>query len=69
MTSQDELAHRLALLAEVVEERDLVEVAELRRRLDFGVFRVLVTGTQKRGKSTLINALLGRPVLRPGSCR
>jgi len=40
--------------------RDL-EAAE--RRLDQTVFRLVVLGEYKRGKSTLINALLGRQVL------
>lgn len=40
--------------------------AELRRRLVQRRFRVLVVGEAKRGKSTLINALLGRGVLPVG---
>lgn len=41
-------------------------VTELRRRWDDRVLRVLVAGEGKRGKSTLINALLGRAVLPTG---
>src|SRR5712692_5590173 len=36
---------------------------ELARKVGEGVFRVLVLGEFKRGKSTLINALLGVPIL------
>jgi CrcB protein len=39
---------------------------ELRRRLDAQVLRVLVAGEAKRGKSILLNALLGRDVLPTG---
>ncbi len=46
---------------------DLHEAAasaeELSRKTAEGVFRVLVLGEFKRGKSTLINALLGEPIL------
>jgi hypothetical protein len=38
-------------------------IAELRRSFDIGVFRVVIFGEFNRGKSTLINALLGRMVL------
>jgi GTPase SAR1 family protein len=33
------------------------------KNLDHGVFRLLVLGDMKRGKSTLLNALLGEPLL------
>lgn len=56
----------LAALADLAAGLDRDDVAELRRRLDHGVFRVLVAGEAKRGKSTLVNALLGRPVLPAG---
>jgi GTP-binding protein EngB required for normal cell division len=42
------------------------ELAELRGRLAEQRFRLLVVGEAKRGKSTLINALLGRPLLPSG---
>jgi small GTP-binding protein len=42
------------------------KVAELARRLREDRLRVLVVGEAKRGKSTLVNALLGRPVLPTG---
>lgn len=41
-------------------------ITELRRRLELQRFRVLVVGEAKRGKSTLINALLRRQVLPVG---
>ena len=41
-------------------------LAALRDRLAAARLRVLVAGEAKRGKSTLINALLGRPVLPSG---
>ncbi len=56
----------LAALAELAAGGDRDEVAELHRRLAGGVFRVLVAGEAKRGKSTLVNALLGRDVLPAG---
>ena len=40
--------------------------AALQERLDAARLRVLVAGEAKRGKSTLINALLGRDVLPSG---
>lgn len=42
------------------------DVDELTRRLDNQALRVLVAGEAKRGKSTLVNALLGRDVLPTG---
>ena len=46
--------------------RDREQVTALRERIDAARLRVLVAGEAKRGKSTLINALLGRPVLPAG---
>ncbi|MGA3341693.1 MAG: hypothetical protein ABSD11_13955, partial [Methylocella sp.] len=37
----------------------LVRLSRLRTRLDEGLLRVAVLGQFKRGKSTLLNALLG----------
>lgn len=62
----DALTGQLERLGSLVGEGDLDAVAELRRRLDQQAFRVVVAGAQKRGKSTLVNALLGRPVLPTG---
>jgi GTP-binding protein EngB required for normal cell division len=56
----------LALLAELAVAPDRGALAGLAERLDSGRLRVLVTGEAKRGKSTLVNALLGRPVLPAG---
>ena len=39
------------------------QLGELADRVQAGVFRVLVLGEFKRGKSTLINALLGANLL------
>ncbi len=47
-------------------DRDREQIAALRERLDAARLRVLVAGEAKRGKSTLINALLGRAVLPAG---
>jgi len=41
-------------------DQDREQIAALRARLDAARLRVLVAGEAKRGKSTLINALLGR---------
>ena len=60
------LARALDELAALVDARDTATVEELRRRLAGQVLRVLVVGEAKRGKSTLVNALLGRPVLPMG---
>ena len=45
---------------------DQQALADLRARLRAARLRVLVAGEAKRGKSTLVNALLGRPVLPAG---
>lgn len=47
-------------------ERDREQIKALVDRLDAARLRVLVAGEAKRGKSTLINALLGRDVLPSG---
>jgi GTP-binding protein EngB required for normal cell division len=57
------LAAVLDELSEFATRQDQVVVAELRERLQERRLRVLVAGEAKRGKSTLVNALLGRPVL------
>jgi len=44
----------------------LVRLSRLRTRLDEGLLRVAVLGQFKRGKSTLLNALLGVPILPTG---
>jgi len=65
-TARAQLRHVLSALAEVADAADRPRVDELLRRLDADVFRVLVAGEAKRGKSTLINALLGQEVLPTG---
>jgi Dynamin family len=60
------LAAALHELTALGTDRDREQIAALRDRLDAARLRVLVAGEAKRGKSTLINALLGRPVLPAG---
>jgi GTP-binding protein EngB required for normal cell division len=67
MTNADSaLADALNELAALGTARDREQIAALRDRLDAARLRVLVAGEAKRGKSTLINALLGRAVLPTG---
>ncbi len=56
----------LARLAGLVEPDQEDDVADLVARLCDNRFRILVVGEAKRGKSSLINALLGRQVLPVG---
>ncbi|WP_300605424.1 dynamin family protein [Trebonia sp.] len=56
----------LEQLAALGTDRDREQIAALRDRLAAARLRVLVAGEAKRGKSTLINALLGRAVLPAG---
>ncbi|MGZ4428934.1 MAG: dynamin family protein [Nocardioidaceae bacterium] len=53
-------------LGEMADGADRVSVEELLRRLEADLFRVVVAGEAKRGKSTLINAMLGQEVLPMG---
>jgi len=53
-------------LAVLGTDQDRDQIAALRDRLDAARLRVLVAGEAKRGKSTLINALLGIAVLPTG---
>src|ERR1700689_5524726 len=62
----DALATALDELAALGTDRDREQLGTVRGRLDEARLRVLVVGEAKRGKSTLINALLGRPVLPTG---
>ena len=69
MPATDDTDPLLAALAELTGpggEQDQAAVGELRGRLREHRLRVLVAGEAKRGKSTLINALLGRAVLPTG---
>jgi small GTP-binding protein len=60
------LASALDELAVLADESDSAELSALRERLGAARLRVLVVGEAKRGKSTLVNALLGREVLPTG---
>jgi GTP-binding protein EngB required for normal cell division len=62
----DALATALDELAALGTDRDREQLGTVRGRLDEARLRILVVGEAKRGKSTLINALLGRPVLPAG---
>ncbi len=53
-------------LAPLLPAPDREQLAALRERVRQGRLRVLVAGESKRGKSTLLNALLGRDVLPAG---
>jgi ribosome biogenesis GTPase A len=61
-----ELRVALDRLEELADGSDHDTVAGLRDRLDSSRLRVVVAGEAKRGKSTLVNALLGRDVLPTG---
>ena len=60
------LASALDELAALGTDQDREQLAALRDRLSAARLRVLIAGEAKRGKSTLINALLGRAVLPAG---
>ena len=62
----DPLHAALSALAALGTEQDQDAIGELQSRLAGQCLRVLVAGEAKRGKSTLVNALLGRPVLPVG---
>jgi GTP-binding protein EngB required for normal cell division len=64
--SEGTLASALNELATLGTERDREQLAALQDRLDAARLRVLVAGEAKRGKSTLVNAMLGRQVLPSG---
>jgi GTP-binding protein EngB required for normal cell division len=66
MNAGSALAGALNELAALGTAQDREQIAALRDRLDAARLRVLVAGEAKRGKSTLINALLGRAVLPAG---
>jgi small GTP-binding protein len=62
----DVLTSALDDLARLAGAGDAAALAALRDRLRAARLRVLVVGEAKRGKSTLVNAMLGRPVLPTG---
>jgi GTP-binding protein EngB required for normal cell division len=66
LNHRDALDKALEDLAALGTDGDREQLAALRDRLAAVRLRVLVAGEAKRGKSTLINALLGRPVLPSG---
>jgi GTP-binding protein EngB required for normal cell division len=65
-SSESALVSALGELAALGTDRDREQLAALLERLDAARLRVLVVGEAKRGKSTLVNALLGRDVLPSG---
>ncbi len=64
--SESTLARALNELAALGTDRDREQLVALLDRLDAARLRVLVAGEAKRGKSTLVNALIGREVLPSG---
>lgn len=63
MVSDVELIDRAAALAEECERPDLVRrLAAVRQRVQRPSVRVLVVGEPKKGKSSLLNGLVGAPV-------
>jgi hypothetical protein len=62
----DPLLAALAELSSLGGQDDRAVLGDLRGRLRERRLRVLVAGEAKRGKSTLVNALLGRPLLPMG---
>jgi GTP-binding protein EngB required for normal cell division len=62
----DSLSSALEQLTLLGSEQDRDAITRLRDRLTARRLRVLVAGEAKRGKSTLVNALLGRQVLPVG---
>jgi small GTP-binding protein len=62
----DALTSALDELAGLADESDTAALTALRERLRAARLRVLVVGEAKRGKSTVVNALLGREVLPTG---
>jgi GTPase Era involved in 16S rRNA processing len=60
------LTQALAELSALGTEQDREQLAALRDRLAEARLRVMVVGEAKRGKSTLVNALLGRDMLPSG---
>jgi GTP-binding protein EngB required for normal cell division len=65
-TSIDLLDEVLDVLDDLASQDDRERLAELRARVDARSLRVLVAGEAKRGKSTLVNQMIGRDVLPTG---
>lgn len=66
MPALDDARQLLVELRALAPDDDADAVEELVRRLDTQALRVLVVGEAKRGKSTLVNALLDRDLLPTG---
>jgi GTP-binding protein EngB required for normal cell division len=62
----DALAAALGAMSRLGTRQDRERLADVRDRMDSQRLRVLIAGEAKRGKSTLVNALLGRSVLPAG---
>ena len=65
-TSIDLLDEALDVLDDLVTHDDRDRLAQLRARVEARSLRVLVAGAAKRGKSTLVNQLIGADVLPTG---
>ena len=69
MTSLETLLSRAASAVphpSTAQSEIIARLTALQERLDEGLLRVAVLGQFKRGKSTLLNALLGAPLLPAG---
>ena len=66
MHGDDALAAALSAVAALGTARDREQLMAVRDRIAAQRLRVLVAGEAKRGKSTLVNALLDRAVLPAG---
>lgn len=62
-TSIDLLDEVLDVLDDLATQDDRERLADFRQRVDARSLRVLVAGEAKRGKSTLVNQMIGRDVL------
>jgi GTP-binding protein EngB required for normal cell division len=65
-TNIDLLDEVLDVLDDLATQDDRKRLAELRARVDARLLRVLVAGEAKRGKSTLVNQMIGADVLPTG---
>jgi len=65
-TSIDLLDEVLDVLDDLATQDDRERLADFRQRVDARSLRVLVAGEAKRGKSTLVNQMIGRDVLPTG---
>ena len=61
--------HRLAAMAEQLGEGSVSsDLRQLVARINEGRFFVACVGQFKRGKSTLLDALVGEPIFQPALC-